>query len=286
MSDRRIAVLPGGKAVLAENGPLRLVIQACSGSVSEIGLAKEAAKYAFECLSRVAAVQQFLRKRHGLIDSSLQDEIARNMLESVRSIGNEDLTPMAAVAGTIADFVADWLFARDMTRVIVDNGGDIAIRLKPGESVHVGLRPVIESQEISHTIVLDSRFSSWGVATSGLGGRSLTRGIASAVTVFGASASIADAAATAIANGCFYEDKNILQVPAITIDPHTDLGDMLVTISVLGLTENTVRKALERGMKKATDIQERELIFGALIVVGGKFVQTPGFSEFVAEICR
>ena len=221
----------------------------------------------------------------GLITSPLQDEIARAMLESVRSIGDEDLTPMAAVAGTIADFVADWLFARNnVTRVIVDNGGDIAIRLKAGESARVGLRPVIESQEITHSILLGSKYSSWGVTTSGMGGRSLTRGVASAVTVFATSSSVADAAATAIANGCFSEDENILQVPAKTIDPHTDLGDMLVTVSASGLAEKTVRKALENGLNKATDIQERGLILGTLIVVGEKIGQTPGFAESVAEI--
>lgn len=286
MSDRRVAVLPGEKAVLAENGPLRLVIQAYSGPIPEIALAKKAAEYAFDCLGRVAAAQQSLRKRHGLITSSLQDEIARTMLESVRSIGDEDLTPMAAVAGTIADFVADWLFSRNVTRVIVDNGGDIAIRLKAGESARVGLRPAIDSQEITYSILLDSKYSSWGVTTSGMGGRSLTRGVASAVTVFAPRSSVSDAAATAIANSCFSEDKNILQVPAKTIAPYTDLGDMLVTVSASGLAEKTVQKALANGLKKATGIQERGLILGALIVVGGKFVQTPGFSEFVAEVSR
>jgi uncharacterized protein len=193
---------------------------------------------------------------------------------------------MAAVAGTIADFVADWLFARDMTRVIVDNGGDIAIRFKPGESARVGLRPVIDSSEVTHLIHLDSKYPSWGVTTSGMGGRSLTRGIASAVTVFANNASIADAAATAIANSCFAEDENIRQVPAITVDPNTDLGDMLITVSASGLAEKTVTAALENGLEKAKVIQQRGDIRGALIAVGGRFVLTPGFSEIVGEIYR
>jgi ApbE superfamily uncharacterized protein (UPF0280 family) len=286
MIDRRVAILHEGRAVLVENGPLRLVIQAFSGPVPETELAREAGEYAFDCLARVANAQHLLRKRHGLITSFPEDEIARVMLESVRLIGDEDLTPMAAVAGTIADFVADWLFARNVTRVIVDNGGDIAIRLKPGEVVRVGLRPVIDSQEITHLIHLDSRSLSWGVNTSGMGGRSLTRGIASAVTAFAKNSSVADAAATAIANSCFAEDKNIRQVPAITVDPNTDLGDMLVTVSASGLTEKTVTEALGNGLKKAQVIQERRGILGALIAVGGRFVLTPGFPEIVGEISR
>jgi len=284
VSDRRVAVLQGGRAVLAENGPLRLVIQAFSGTVAEIELAKEAGEYAFDCLARVAADLQHLRKRHCLIETVLHDEIANVMLESVRRIGDEDLTPMAAVAGSIADFVADWLFARNVTKVIVDNGGDIAIRLKPGESARVGLRPVIECLEVTHLIHLAAKYPSWGVTTSGMGGRSLTRGIASAVTVFANNASVADAAATAIANSCFAEDENILQIPAKMVDPNTDLGDMLVTFSATGLRETTVITALENGLKKAKIIQQRGDIRGALIAVGGRLVLTPGFLEFVGEI--
>ena len=284
MSDARIVVLPGGKAVLAENGPLHLVLQAYFGAKADTALAREAAAYAFKCLGSVAESQSLLRQRHGLIKLLPKNEIARAMVQSVRLVGDEDLTPMAAVAGTIADFVADWLFSRKATKVIVDNGGDIAIRLEAGESARVGLRPVIESQEISHTILLDSRCASWGVTTSGMGGRSLTRGIASAVTVFAATSSLSDAAATAIANGCFAKDDNIIQVPAIAVDPSSDLGELPVTVSALGVAGETVQKALENGLNKAVALRQRGLICGALLVVGGQLVQTPGFAESVAEL--
>ncbi len=286
MSDRRVATLPGETAVLAENGPMRLVIQAFSGSVAEIELAKEAAEYAFDCLARVAGAQHLLKKRHGLLVSIPENDIAQAMLESVSLIGDSDLTPMAAVAGTIADFVADWLFDRRVTRVMVDNGGDIAIRLKAGESAGVGLRPDIQSREITHLIRIDARYPSWGINTSGLGGRSLTRGIASAVTAFSATSSVADAAATAIANACFAEHKNIRRAPANTVDPNTDLGQMPVTVGISDLPEKTLSQALENGLKKATAIQEVGHIRGALLAVGGQFAMTPDFSEIVGEVHR
>jgi ApbE superfamily uncharacterized protein (UPF0280 family) len=69
------------------------------------------------------------------------------MLESVRAVGDARLTPMAAVAGTIADGVADFLFSRGMTKVIVNNGGDIAVRLKAPNAVRVGLREDVNSEE-------------------------------------------------------------------------------------------------------------------------------------------
>ena len=67
----------------------------------------------------------------------MQDPLAESMVESVQALCEKDLTPMAAVAGTIADGVADFLFDRGMTKVVVDNGGDIAARCKEGESVRV-----------------------------------------------------------------------------------------------------------------------------------------------------
>ena len=143
-----------------------------------------------------------------------QDDLALQMLNSVAVVGDQDLTPMAAVAGTIADAVANWLFKNGLTRVIVDNGGDIAVRLAKEQTVNVGVRPDIRSLTVSHVLRLDARMPSWGVTSSGFGGRSFTRGIASAVTALAGSASFADAASTAIANACFVESENIQQIPA------------------------------------------------------------------------
>lgn len=286
MLDRRIETLAGNRAVLGENGPLRLVIQAYSGENPDIELATEAAQYSFDCLERVAREQELLRQPHPQINVSANDEIAVKMIESVRLIGDRDLTPMAAVAGTIADYVADYIFDRGATRVIVDNGGDVAIRLQAGELVRVGFRPEVTRQEISHLITIDSRAHSWGVNTSGLGGRSLTRGIATGVTVFAGSSSVADAAATAIANSCFADDDNIRQVPANSIDPHTDLGGLPVTLSVVGISDKTIDRALANGQKRAGLLLKINAIKGALLAVGGKFSITPRFRERVGDIIR
>jgi ApbE superfamily uncharacterized protein (UPF0280 family) len=150
----------------------------------------------------------------------------------------------------------------------------------------VGLRPDIQSREITHLIRIDAKFPSWGVNTSGLGGRSLTRGIASAVTAFAATSSVADAAATAIANACFAEHKNIHQAPANSVDPNTDLGRMPVTVGISDLPQKTVRQALVNGLRKAAAIQEMGHIRGALIAVGGQFAMTPDFSKIVGEVHR
>ena len=205
---KAINVLQDG-AVMAEYGPMRLVISAFVGKVPQPEMGKRAAEESFKYLEQVARLRGLLRRRYTEIPENLEDSIAGKMIRSVLAVGDKDLTPMAAVAGTIADAVADFLFNRGMTRVVVDNGGDVAVRLLGDASVTVGIRQKVDKQEISNVIALDSKLPSWGVTTSGLGGRSLTRGVASAATVIAESASMADAAATAIANASFVEDEQV-----------------------------------------------------------------------------
>jgi ApbE superfamily uncharacterized protein (UPF0280 family) len=213
-----------------------------------------------------------------------QDRLAREMIGSVSAVGDEDLTPMAAVAGTIADAVADWLFEQGLTRVIVDNGGDIAVRMAEGEKITVGVRSQVTSPSISHLIHLDSGCLTWGVTTSGMGGRSFTRGIASAVTVLAAKASMADAAATAVANACFVEDKGITQLPAERIDPNSDLAGLCVTTEVGNLESDSIRQALENARLKAEAICQKGLIIGTFIALGSKLAITDGLKEYMRPL--
>lgn len=285
--DRKVERLPGGKAVLAENGPLRLTIQAYSGDAGEkmdLDIAAGAAEYAFLCLEQVALDYPLLRQRHGLMTRLPDCNIARRMLASVRTVGDEDLTPMAAVAGTIADSVADWLIEAGATKAIVDNGGDIAIRLGQDASIRVGLRPRVGSSNISQLVDTNRGYSSWGINTSGMGGRSLTRGIASAVTAFAEKSSLADAAATAIANNCFIPDADIQQVPANTLDPNTDLGQLLVTLGVQEVADDTAVRALNNGYERAIQILDAGHIRGAILVVQGRWLVTPNFEKIVGAI--
>ena len=217
------------ESVLVECGPMRLVIRAWNKDQPQIKLVRQAAEKSITYLERIARCKPLLSRPGPESEELPQDELALRMIASANTIGDEDLTAMAAVAGTIADAVADWLFDRGTTRVIVENGGDIAIRLAEGETASVGVRPQVNSPHISHVIRLDGSQATWGVTTSGMGGRSFTRGIASAVTVLAANASVADAAATAIGNACLVEDGGIVQLPAENLDPNTDLAGLLVT---------------------------------------------------------
>jgi hypothetical protein len=271
------------ESVSVECGPMRLVIRVWNKKQPQIKLARQAAEESISYLERIARCRPLLSRPIAAIEDLPQDELALSMITSTRAIGDEDLTPMAAVAGTIADAVANWLFERGVTRVIVDNGGDIAVRLAKGETVNVGIRPSIRSSTISHVLRLDARMQSWGVTTSGFGGRSFTRGIASAVTALAASASFADSASTAIANACFVENENIQQIPAELIDPHTDLSGVPVTVKVGQLPRAKLLAAFDKALQRAEDLVARGVILGALIGQGNLFSMTSSLKTF---ICR
>jgi ApbE superfamily uncharacterized protein (UPF0280 family) len=270
------------QTVLAECGPMRLAIRAWENGKAQIQICQQAAEQSFSYLEGVANHRAVLSGLAGKIHSLPQNELARRMIESVRAVGDPDLTPMAAVAGTIADYVADWLFDRGLTKVVVDNGGDISIRLAANETVAVGIRPNITSGDISHVINLNGHQPSWGVTTSGLGGRSFTRGIASAVTVVAENASIADAAATAIANACFVADSRIIQIPAEQIDPNTDLKGVSITVEVGKLSREKVVEAVQLARAKADRLCQQKLIDGALIALENVMVMTKRVEEFIS----
>jgi len=108
-----------------------------------------------------------------------------------------------------------------IVRASVNNGGDIALRLSPGASFEVGL--VADPVRGLAALPLDGRFAIdghspvRGVATSGWRGRSFSLGIADSVTVLAASAAVADAAATVIANAVDVDDARIVRCPASAI---------------------------------------------------------------------
>ncbi len=282
MSFEQSIELIDAETVFAECGPMRLAIRAWKDNRPQQELGRQAAEVSFTYLEAVAKHQALLSKLAEQIQSLPEDDLAKRMVESVRAVGDIDLTPMAAVAGTIADAVADWLFNRGSTKVVVDNGGDISIRLAANETVAVGIRPQITSLDLSHVANLDDRQPSWGVTTSGRGGRSFTRGIASAVTVIADNASIADAAATSIANACFVEDDSIVQIPAEQMDPNTDLKGVNVTVDVGLLSPGKKIQAVQTALSKADTLCRQKLIGGVLIALEDVFVMTGSVEELIS----
>jgi hypothetical protein len=276
--EKSIHLLPGG-SVMVECGPMRLVIDARVGKVPQPQQAVRAADEAVRFLEAVARSRPFLGRDYRRLMPHITDPLALKMVASVKAVGDQDLTPMAAVAGTIADAVADFLFERGMTRVLVDNGGDVAIRCGDGEPVAVGIRPNVGNKNITHAVVLGPGRTAWGVATSGFGGRSLTRGVVDAATIVAADTSLADAAATAVANASYVTHSAVARKPAEEIDLFTDIAGLQVTDKVGRLPDSTRQEALDRSIRRAEKLIQRKIIFGAFVCVQGKTAMTP----FVAE---
>ena len=266
--DETILLLQRG-SVLVECGPMRLVISAWVGRVPQPGEALVAASKAIGFLEEVASQMERLGACWRRLDRLGLRGIPLEMLESVALVGDEDLTPMASVAGAIADAVATFLMSRGMTKVIVDNGGDLAIRIgDPEERVRVGLRPRVDQRDLDKILVLTGQRASWGVATSGLGGRSLTRGIAWSATALAEKGALADAAATSIANSTWVEWSGVERKKARDVDPHSDIGDLEVTVNIGELPPEVALLGMRKGVEKARLLMEKGVILGAIIRVG------------------
>jgi ApbE superfamily uncharacterized protein (UPF0280 family) len=190
------------------------------------------------------------------------------MFEAVVPFAECDfVTPMAAVAGSVADEVGAALAAAaPLDRWMVNNGGDIAFGLGPAQQYRAGLVVDPRRSLVESTVLIEAGAGIGGIATSGRHGRSLSLGIADAVTVFAATAAAADAAATLIANHVDVgPHPEISRQEARKLDPDSDLGDKLVTLDVGVLRIDDVQRALDNGLGFAEECVDRELIDGAVL---------------------
>jgi len=185
--------------------------------------------------------------------------IAQKMCFAVRGSGIF-VTPMAAVAGAVADEVLEAMLyeaknhdlcLEEIQRMYVNNGGDIAFWLNAGESFSIGVVDNPGIPELNARVSLAYESPVRGIATSGWRGRSQSLGIADAVTVLAGSAAIADAAATLIANDVNVDYPGILKRPASEVKDESDLGMLPVTVDVPPLPVDQISEALKRGAQTA-----------------------------------
>ena len=263
--------------VFLNYGPVQMTLMARAHGLAMTEQLKEAAEYVIKLLADLAEVQDNAKDVSTLGEANLSAYplSLRLMVEAVLEAGDWTLTPMAAVAGTFADLAGDWLVERGASKVMINNGGDIAIRLLGEEKTKLGLTPSIEALGYSHVLNLAADDGIGGVATSGFGGRSFTKGIASAVTVVARTARVADACATLIANHCFVEDPEILRMPAEQLDPNTDISGHLVTVKIGKLSPQTKKKALENGLRKAIELRAQGRIHGAVLFLDDLVIMIP-----------
>jgi hypothetical protein len=245
----QIARLGDGRLHL-QDGPIDLVIEAW-GSAAAVAEAYRAAAAHFEGLLAALCVElPELRRRTVPGICRLTNPIARRMHEAVAPYAsNNFITPMAAVAGAVAEAVLRAMTgAARLDKAYVNNGGDIALHLTPGQSFDIGLIDRPDRPSLFAKACITAADGIGGIATSGWRGRSFSLGIADAVTVLAARAADADAAATVIANAVDLPGHpGIRRVPADDILPDSDLGSIPVTRDVPRLNPDERAMALCAG---------------------------------------
>lgn len=179
------------------------------------------------------------------------------------------ITPMAAVAGSVADEIVGFFRGPGIVRAYVNNGGDIALHLAPGERYEIGVVTDLALPAIDGRFGIEAASTVRGIATSGWRGRSFSLGIADSVTVLAKTGAEADAAATMIANYVNVQSPAVHRRPACELKDDTDLGDRLVTVAVGSLSQAEIETALDGGESFAAQLRRRGLIEAAAISLGG-----------------
>jgi len=276
-----IRLLPDQRRLHLNDGPIDLIVEA-SGTCAAVQCAYEAAARRFvTILDELCAELPLLRTRASATAPQPGGSIARAMAAAVAPFReNCFITPMAAVAGTVAEAVlATMASAAELDRAYVNNGGDIALFLAEGQRYIIGMVERPDRPSLFGSFELSAAIPVRGVATSGWRGRSFSLGIADAVTVLAETAPKADAAATILANAVDLPGHPaVTRVPACEIARDSDLKELLVTRSVGSLCRREIAQALEAGEVLGRQLQREGLIYAAALSLQGRVcvVSPPG----------
>lgn len=274
MEGPRVQALPGGRRHL-QHGPIDVVLRAY-GAEAAVAQAHQAAERRFApLLGELAAELGELRKPMSA-RPRVEGAVARRMVAACRP-HRVFITPMAAVAGAVADeLIAAMREAAPLDKAFVNDGGDIALHLTEGETLAVGVAGDFSRGPVpalNGRVTLSHADGIFGIATSGRQGRSFSLGIADSVTVLARDAAGADAAATLIANAVDLPGHpGIRRAPAISLDPDSDLGEHLVTVAVAPLPSDAVAQALAAGRARAAALRAAGLIRDAALSLQGETV--------------
>lgn len=262
--------LEDGRRLHLNHGPIDLVVEAFGAPAERAAAYRQAAGRFQTILGELVEELPELRRPAASRPRSFLGPTARRMEAAVVPLAADFITPMAAVAGSVADEILDAMLAgRVLDRAYVNNGGDSALHLGPGRSMTIAIAGT--GNGFGDRIVIRDGDGIGGVATSGWRGRSFSLGIADAVTVLARSGAEADAAATLIANAVDLPGHAaVRRVPASALAPDSDLGERLVTQGVGPLGGRDIAAALERGLAVAEDFRQRGLIAASALFLAGQ----------------
>ena len=272
MNEPVASLIGDGTRLHLQHGPIDLIIGADSTLVTGRQSAFEAAVTRFDTvLTELVSELPLLRSQVLARSKTPNGVIARRMDTAVRAhASNVFVTRMAAVAGAVADEVLSAMVcSTKLTRAYVNNGGDIALHLTPGQSFSAAIAGLDNTSLGKIDIPFESGIK--GIATSGQRGRSLSMGIADSVTVLGTTAASADVAATLIANAVDLPNHpQIKRRAANLLQDDNDLGNREVVTYVGQLSETEIDRALNAGAKTANKMLNTKNIIAASLTLGGQ----------------
>jgi ApbE superfamily uncharacterized protein (UPF0280 family) len=269
---QQIAILSDGRRLHLQDGPIDLVIGADDLPDAVASAYHAAARRFLTVLDELCAELPLLRAPAGEEATMPQGRIARSMTSAVLPYAaNGFITPMAAVAGAVADEILGVMAAAaPLSRAYVNNGGDIALHLERGQSFRIGMADRPDRPSLFGRARIEAADGIRGIATSGWRGRSFSLGIADCATVLASSAAQADAAATVIANAVdLPHHPGIVRRPANSLQPDNDLGSRLVTCAVPPLPAHRIAEALDAGARVAETLVAQGLIASAALHLQG-----------------
>lgn len=270
MTGPQASLLPDGRRLHLNHGPIDLIVEAF-GTEQERRAAYGQAVARFQTiLAELVDELPELRRPAGPVPRPFRGPTARRMEAAVAPHSGRFITPMAAVAGAVADeIMAAMLAGRSLEKAYVNNGGDIALFLAAGAEIRAAIAGT--GHGLGDRMVIRETDPVRGVATSGWRGRSFSLGIADAVTVLADNAAKADAAATMIANAVDLPGHPaIRRVPANSLFPDSDLGERPVTRDVGRLLPGEIAEALDSGRAVAEELRAKGLIGASALFLGGE----------------
>lgn len=272
MGNDAIRILSPGR-VFFDYGPVSMVVSAVRRGENDTELCCSAFGVVESCLYELRYSLDKLRRYSPEVEQEELSGTALVMAQAVSATGNPYLTPMAAVAGSLSDAVADYLAAQGAEKAVANNGGDVAVRLGEGQSLSMGVLYDICGAGVDQVVCLTAEKGIGGVATSGLGGRSLTTGIASGVTVLSERCADADALATLLADCSYIESPAVHTCLARELDPDSDISDLRVVtgLETLGAAEKA--RALEQVIEEARLQFFRGRLLACIATVQGSTVR-------------
>ncbi|HEY3276988.1 MAG TPA: hypothetical protein VGJ94_10235 [Syntrophorhabdaceae bacterium] len=228
-----------------------------------------------------ASLPVLKQKGYRIMNPDRMPRVARKMVAAVQAIDGRSLTPMAAVAGAVADALREALSSKGLDFIMVNNGGDISFYNAQRKTIRAGVRDIMGGAEVPHILEIEG-IMECGLATSGFGGRSFTLGLADMATVLAVNAAVADAAATSICNAVNVESDKVVRRKAAEIDPSSDIADEWITVKRGILDESLVKRALEKGLAWAQALKDRQSILDAVIRLGNHSVATSGGKKYIS----